>query len=128
MVSKCALRGCTARCSLAQCVLAEQMYHYVWDAKSLLGCRYTVDSAQWFPVETIYVQAKQKGRNVSRAFWQICSIPVRGGRLHPTLPTILKGPLIVPVQRYLQPIGFSAMFTFQLQIFEHLEAMKKFEN
>ena len=37
-----ASRVCTARRPLARCVLAEQMYCYVWDAKSLLGCRSTV--------------------------------------------------------------------------------------
>ena len=39
LFSKCAPRVCTAHRSPARCVLAEQMYFYVRDAKSLLGCR-----------------------------------------------------------------------------------------
>ena len=35
-------RACTARRPPARCMLAEQMYCYVRDAKSLLGCRSTV--------------------------------------------------------------------------------------
>ena len=37
LFSKRAPRACTARPFLAQCVLAEQMYHLIRDAKSLLG-------------------------------------------------------------------------------------------
>ena len=43
LFSKRAPRACTAQRLPARCVVAEQMYHYIRDAKSLLGCRSTVN-------------------------------------------------------------------------------------
>ena len=53
LFSKHALCTCTALCSPVQCVLAEQMYHYVLDAKSLLGCRCTVDMVYKFSLRRL---------------------------------------------------------------------------